>query len=222
MTYSVLIIDDHELFSAALRIALRGEGIDADHIVPNRAESVLSRAAEGPAGLAVLDLDLGSTEEGKPLHGSTLVSGLRRAGWQVLVVSGSSNEAGTAAAVAEGAIGVVPKSSSFETLLRTVLRAASGQAVMDEAERRRWRDLHRGHQEAERDLSRRIDKLSRREREVLELLADGYRAAAIADHFVVSLTTVRTQIRAVLAKLEVSSQLEAVALVGRRPGGGRK
>jgi DNA-binding NarL/FixJ family response regulator len=40
----------------------------------------------------------------------------------------------------------------------------------------------------------------------------------VADHFVVSLATVRTQIRAVLTKLEVSSQLEAAALYRRATG----
>jgi DNA-binding NarL/FixJ family response regulator len=43
-------------------------------------------------------------------------------------------------------------------------------------------------------------------------MSQGYRAIAIAEHFVVSLATVRTQIRAILVKLEVNSQLEAVAL----------
>jgi DNA-binding NarL/FixJ family response regulator len=54
-----------------------------------------------------------------------------------------------------------------------------------------------------------------REREVLALLAQDYRAGATAEHLVVSLTTVRTQIRAILVKLEVNSQLEAVALANR-------
>jgi DNA-binding NarL/FixJ family response regulator len=50
------------------------------------------------------------------------------------------------------------------------------------------------------------------------MLAQGRRAQAVAEHFVVSLATVRTQIRAVLAKLEVSSQLEAVALYRKATG----
>jgi DNA-binding CsgD family transcriptional regulator len=59
--------------------------------------------------------------------------------------------------------------------------------------------------------------LSPREREVLELLTEGMRAAAIAEYFVVSMPTVRTQIRSILAKLDVSSQLEAVALFRQQP-----
>jgi DNA-binding NarL/FixJ family response regulator len=43
-------------------------------------------------------------------------------------------------------------------------------------------------------------------------MCEGQRAAQIAERFVVSMTTVRTQIRAILAKLECNAQLEATAL----------
>jgi DNA-binding NarL/FixJ family response regulator len=55
--------------------------------------------------------------------------------------------------------------------------------------------------------------LTEREREVLDRLAHGHRAQSIARDFHVSLTTVRSQIRSVLNKLQVTSQLEAVALL---------
>jgi two-component system, NarL family, nitrate/nitrite response regulator NarL len=54
---------------------------------------------------------------------------------------------------------------------------------------------------------------------VLEMLAQGHRAVAIAEEFVVSLTTVRSQIQSILSKLDVNSQLEAVALIRERPLG---
>ena len=63
-----------------------------------------------------------------------------------------------------------------------------------------------------RDRARRMALLTAREREVLRLLAEGTRAVGIAEHFVVSVATVRSQIQSILAKLEVKSQLEAVAL----------
>ena len=71
-------------------------------------------------------------------------------------------------------------------------------------------------------LGRRLEKLSDRERAVLDRLARGRRAQSIAEEFVVSVSTVRTQIRAILSKLEVGSQLEAVSLLneyrrGHRP-----
>jgi two-component system, NarL family, response regulator LiaR len=52
---------------------------------------------------------------------------------------------------------------------------------------------------------------------VLELLADGLRAAAVAEHFAVCMATVRTQIRSIVAKLAMGSQLEAVALFCQQP-----
>ncbi len=215
--YSVLIVDDHELFSTSLRMALRGHGIDAHQVVPHGSDAILSAAAGLTPGLVVLDLELGRGEDGTHLHGSELVAELKSAGWKVLIVSGSLDQAGTAAAIAAGAIGAVPKSSSFETLLDTVLGAAAGKPVMNDMDRQKWLAVHRACRAAENELNRRLGQLSRREREVLDLLAEGHRAAAIADRFVVSMTTVRTQIRSILAKLEVNSQLEAVALVRQQP-----
>ena len=59
-------------------------------------------------------------------------------------------------------------------------------------------------------------ELTAREREVLELLAEGLRAGAIASRLGVSVVTVRNHIRAILRKLGCHSQLEAVAVARRR------
>jgi DNA-binding NarL/FixJ family response regulator len=58
-----------------------------------------------------------------------------------------------------------------------------------------------------------MQQLIPREQEVLSLLVDGHRAAAVAELCGVSLSSVHDRIRAILAKLEVRSQLEAVAMV---------
>jgi DNA-binding NarL/FixJ family response regulator len=217
--YPVLIIDDHELFSTSMGLALRAKGFNARQVPAPRVADVLATPCPGPSGLVVLDLDLGRAEEGNWLCGADLVHELREQGWQVLIVSGSVDKPGVAVAIAAGAIGSVPKSSSFDTLLETVAMAAAGRPVMTEAERQRWLHRHRTYLAEEHELSRRLSRLSHREREVLELLAEGHRAAAIAERFVVSMTTVRTQIRSILAKLEVTSQLEAVALIHQQQRG---
>ena len=59
------------------------------------------------------------------------------------------------------------------------------------------------------------ERLTTREREVLQGLVNGQNAEEIATASFVSLTTVRTQIRAIFTKLEVGSQLAAVALAVR-------
>ena len=216
--YPVRIIDDHELFTTTLTMALRSEGFDARSLPVADVADFVSRPATDRAGLVVLDLHLARDADGRYIHGAGLVGGLRAALWKVLVVSGSVDEPGTASAIAAGAIGAVTKSRSFAELLRTVITAAGGTTpVMSAAEHHQWLERHRHYREQERELSRRLARLSHREREVLELLAAGMRAAAIAEHFVVSMPTVRTRIRSLLSKLEVSSQLEAVALLRQLP-----
>ncbi|PVZ04597.1 LuxR C-terminal-related transcriptional regulator [Actinomycetospora cinnamomea] len=215
--YPVRVIDDHELFSATLTMALRNEGLDARQLPVADVYDFVSEPLTDRVGLVVLDLDLDRDADGHYVHGADLVKGLRAAGWKVLVVSGGMDQRGTASAIAAGAIGTVPKSRSFDVLLSTVLIAAGGLPVMSEAEHQDWLERHFQYQAQERELSRRLSRLSHREREVLELLAGGMRAAAIAEHFVVSMPTVRSQIRSLLAKLDVGSQLEAVALLRQAP-----
>lgn len=214
--YPVLVIDDHELFATSLRMALRMKGFDARQAEVGKLPEVLAQRCPRGGGLVVLGLDLSRDARGNRVRGADLVRGLRAQGWQILVVSGRVDQSATAVAIAEGAFGSVPKSSSFETLLRTVTAAAQGRAVMSEAERQAWLARHQSHLVRERAVNQRLDRLSNRERQVLELLAEGLRASAIAAKFVVSMTTVRTQIRSILTKLEVTSQLEAVALVYQR------
>jgi DNA-binding NarL/FixJ family response regulator len=214
--YPVVIIDDHELFSTSLTMALRSEGFDARTLTVACVQDFLGREA-GPTGLVVLDLDLGQDANGDWVNGADLVGGLRALGWKVLVVSCSVDRPGVAAAIAAGAIGSVPKSRSFDVLLQTVVAAASGEPVMTKAEHQGWLESHRHYITKQRELARRMARLSPREREVLELLTEGMRAAAIAEYFVVSMPTVRTHIRSILAKLQVGSQLEAVALFRQQP-----
>jgi PAS domain S-box-containing protein len=64
--------------------------------------------------------------------------------------------------------------------------------------------------------SHRLQPLTRREVEVLRLLADGVGTEEIADSLFISVTTVRNHVQNVLHKLDVHSKLEAVALALRR------
>lgn len=220
--YSVLVVDDHELFSTSLVMALRSYGVNAEQVGTVNMQAILAAAKGHPVGLVVLDLNLGRDANGHWWNGHDVLEGLRDApGWKALMVSGSSPQHQIAAAIAAGAIGFVPKSASFDALLSTIFSAAAGKAVMSEEEHRRWLQLHRSHVAYKRGLASRLERLSIRELAVLEMLAEGHRAAAIAEQFVVSMTTVRSQIQSVLSKLGVNSQLEAVALIRKHRDDGR-
>ncbi len=209
---TVLIVDDHELLSAALVIALGTQGLSARHLTPQELLTQLDQPAPS-GGLVLLDLDLGDD-----IDGAHLVSPLRRAGWRVLVITGSRDEPHIAAAITAGAVGWVPKTAPFDDLLEHAVRAAQGRLMLTEAQRQRIQEIAARAHRASEHLRRRWQQLTPREREILDCLVTGLRARAIAEKYTVSLATVRTQIRSILAKLEVSSQLEAVALAQQHSG----
>jgi DNA-binding NarL/FixJ family response regulator len=212
----VLLLDGQEMFSTVLMMALRVSGVDALRGDLVDIDAVLQQVGRLPVGLVLLDLSLGRNGHRQQVNPADLVSALRARRWLVLVVSDRGGEERIAAAIVAGAAGVCAKSSSLEHLLAVMLAASAGRPVMTEAQRQGWVARERGYRASQRDQTRRFDRLSAQEREVLALLIAGQRATAIAEHFVVSMATVRTQIRAILVKLEVSSQLEAVALATHR------
>jgi DNA-binding NarL/FixJ family response regulator len=209
----VLIIDDHDLVATALAMSLRSVGLQArPHAVHSR-EDILAAAAALPPGIVLLDLDLGRDPDGTLIDGTTMVERLCATGWRVIVLSGTSEEARIGKALAAGALAGIPKSAGLPILVAAIRRAAQGAAVMHPQRRQQYIEAHLRRVDQDRALRQRLARLSDRERAVLDRLARGRRAQAIADEFMVSIATVRTQIRAVLAKLGVASQLEAVSLI---------
>jgi DNA-binding NarL/FixJ family response regulator len=215
----ILIVDDHELVGASLALGLRAEGLRACHRAPADVGALLAAAAAEPGGLALLDLDLGRDAAGRVVDGVDTVIPLCDRGWRSLVLSGTRDRARIGAALDAGALAAVPKHAPFPTLLAAVRAALAGSPVMPAQRRQEFIDLHRARAAERRELAAKLERLTSREREVLSELAEGHRAQAVAERYVVSLATVRTQIRAVLTKLEVGSQLEAVALYRKARSG---
>jgi DNA-binding NarL/FixJ family response regulator len=218
----VLLVDDHPLISTALAVALRAEGVEAWRVPVTTAEAVLATVEQHPPGLLLLDLDLGDQFGGPRPNGLQLLGPLRTRGWSVLLVTASQDRHALAAAITGGALGWVSKGESFERLLATVLDAVSGREVLAEYERSRLLALYREDRNRTDTLTGKLGRLTLRERQVLDLLGSGHSPRSIAQEFTVSLATVRAQIRAILAKLEVQSQLAAVAILNEatRTGSG--
>ena len=212
---TVLIVDDHDLVGTSLAYSLSAEGLDARRAAAVDVVGVLAEAATSPVGLALLDLDLGRDRSGRRFDGVDLVAPLTERGWRCIVLSSTADRTRIGAALAAGALAAVPKQAPFPLLLGKLRAALAGLPVMSPETRQRLIDSHLVRAAERREIAEKLDRLTRREREVLAELARGHRAQAVADHYVVSLATVRTQIRSVLSKLEVGSQLEAVALYRR-------
>jgi DNA-binding NarL/FixJ family response regulator len=205
----VLIVSARNLLGTSLRHTLHHAGITALAPFGSRQEHILAAAATFAPSLAVIDVAGDTDDHYTP--DPDVVPALWASGASSLVIYDPGTEILTAAMIAAGAIGALPKSCSIKTLLHALGQAAQDQPIMTPDERHLWLQRHHRHQQRERQLHRRWDRLSRHEKEILRMMVEGQRAAAIAGHFTVSLDTVRIQIHAILTKLEVSSQLEAVA-----------
>jgi len=216
---TVLIVDDHDLVGTSLAYNLSAEGLDARRAASVDVTGVLAEAATSPVGLALLDLDLGRDRSGRRFDGVDLVGPLTERGWRCIVLSSTVDRTRIGAALAAGALAAVPKQAPFPLLVGKMRAALAGLPVMSQESRQRLIDSHLVRDAERRQIAEKLERLTRREREVLAELARGHRAQAVADQYVVSLATVRTQIRSVLGKLEVGSQLEAVALYRRGQSG---
>jgi DNA-binding NarL/FixJ family response regulator len=219
----VVIVEDHPLLADSLVIALGIQGYEASRIPVDYLHRppafLVAEVLRRSPDLVMLDLNLAH-------HGSglDLISPLAASEVVVAVVTGDTNPARWGECLARGAVTVVPKCASLDAITDVVRRVAAGVPAMSEAQREAllaaWREQRRAHQE----VHERMARLSRREAEVLGMLIRGVPVARIAQEWFVSVATVRTQVKAVLAKLEVSSQLAAVGLaneVGWRPPVGR-
>lgn len=204
----LLIVEDHELLSGTLALALRQRGLQVEAVNgPNR-EAVVRRAAELAPVLVLLDLDLGPALG----NGVDLVRPLVDAGGRVVIMSGDTSRPRLGACVEAGASGVVSKASRFDDLVEAVQRSADGGDLLPGGERQRLLAELRESRRASHERLAPFTSLSPREQAVLARLMAGESAERIAEHSYVSLATVRSQIRAILLKLGVNTQLAAVAL----------
>lgn len=99
-----------------------------------------------------------------------------------------------------------------ETLAVTIRDAAESDSLIPLDRRYQLEDAMRRHRAALAERMRPFQRLTGREQEVLDAMMRGVRAEEIAETSFVSVSTVRSQIRSILCKLAVHSQLEAVAL----------
>jgi two-component system nitrate/nitrite response regulator NarL len=204
---TVLIIEDHALLAQTLVIALNAEGCRARVADLSSRATLLQQVRALRPGVVLLDLDLGALGDGVDV-----VTALTELGARVLVVSGTTDPMRLAETVERGAVGFLSKQVPFEQLLSTVLDVVAQRPVLSTARRYDlMAELRSARAARGRDLAP-FKTLTPKERSVLAGLAQGERVETIAAAAVVSEATVRSQIRAVLAKLGVNSQLEAVAL----------
>src|SRR6202140_1214634 len=133
----------------------------------------------------------------------------------IIFLSADEREAAMIAAVRAGAFAYLPKSRATADVVEAVRRAAEGEMLIPAAQLARL--LARAHEMSrdEADRRRLVESLTRREMEVLALMADGLDNRAVARELGIGFTTVRGHVQNILEKLDAHSKLEALACAAR-------
>lgn len=199
----VVVVDSHPIMGEGLALLLRAEGIDAVYSPATETSSVVRSCDRERAGIVLLGLGL--LAEDASLIGALLAD--RRV---VVGVASGAHRAERLVALEAGAATVLDRDVTVEQVVDVVRRLGRGEPLPTRFNRdillSSERTLPSGP-----DGLRRLATLTAQEAEVLRGLMAGLVAKELADEFVVSLATVRSQIASVLRKLDVRSQVAAVA-----------
>ena len=206
----VAIIEDHGLLAQSLAFALADLGIHATVVKNLNPPAVLDVLRESDLHLVLLDFDLGDAGVGLDLIEPITALGLR-----VVMLTGETDPITLAECVEAGAVGIISKSDPFERLIEHVTDVVNGRGILSMTTREQLLSGLRAHRSREVERVAPFERLTVRESEVLRDLIEGKNADTIATESYVSLATVRSHIKALLAKLDVNSQLAAVALARR-------
>ena len=195
----VVIVENHQLVSESLGLLLDGQ---KDMEVVGKASSV-AEAAELPASLmpdvVVMDYHLGDGT------GRDAAMAMRATFPNIRFVFLSRDESDDArlAAVEAGASAYLHKSSPAAEVIVTVRKVAQGISLITPS-------MIAGLVSRGKDREHMRDSLSPRERDVLQLMADGTSTRQIAEKLGISYSTVRTHVRSINTKLGAKSMVNAV------------
>ncbi len=204
---TMLVVDDHPLITEAIRFALTNDDLAVDAADPTRDEPA-RLVQQGGYDFCLLDLDWGVGS----FAGVGMISECIAVGTNCLVLTGTGNEGILGYCLELGASGVVRKAAGFSELMASIRRGLAGGSVNSDSEKYRWLlSSQRVRSEHQRRL-RPFDDLTAAEGDVLADLMRGRVVSEIASARVIAESTVRTHVRQILRKLEVQSQLTAVAL----------
>jgi DNA-binding NarL/FixJ family response regulator len=202
----ILIVDDHPLTRSALAALLRQHDFD---VVGEAAdgEQAIERATELNPDLILLDLSMPG------MNGLEALPKLRAAApeSEVVVLTASGTEDNLLGAIRGGAAGYLLKSEPPERIVEFLRGVAQGEAALSGTIARRLLDTVRetgGRQTGIPDSI--ANELSAREVEVLLLLDERLETDEIAKRLFISEHTVRSHVKSVLRKLNVSSRREAL------------
>jgi len=208
----VLLVEDHASFRQALAFMLEREpGFEVAEQVGSLAEArELDREALENVEVAIVDLAL---PDGDGLDLIEDFSSQPR--MMTLVLSASLEPGRFARAVEAGASGVLHKSTPIKDIVEAVRKLRAGEALLSPAEVVEMLRLVGRERQEEHAVQQAVERLTPREKEVLQALAEGLESREIAEKLNVSVETERTHMVNILHKLGVHSRLQALVFAAR-------
>jgi DNA-binding NarL/FixJ family response regulator len=201
----VLIVDDDKLMRAGLRAVLSSdEGIE-----------VVGEAGDGRAAIDSarrLDPDVVLMDVRMPeMDGVSATREVLDAAPEsrVVIVTTFEEDDYVFGGLAAGASGFLLKRTGPEELIAAIHTVAAGEALLSPSVTRRVIE-RMAREPGVEPQEERLEELTEREREVLELIAAGLTNAEIAERLVIEESTVKTHVKRVLMKLDLRDRVQAV------------
>jgi len=200
MTISILLVDDHPVFLFGMRTLISAE---PDLNVVGEAMSgieALQKIAAQPVDVVIMDIklpDMNGVEVTRTIsqqHPET----------RILVLTMLDDNT-VFNALKAGANGYILKGAGGEETLRAIRSVADGEAIFSPTIAQRVLQYFNKPSAAQA-----FPELTEREREILDLLAQGLTNSAIAERLSLSVKTVRNRVSEIFAKLHVSDRAEAI------------
>ncbi len=196
-----IVEDDHELRKTIEEIIRQSAECSLMQGYSN-AEAFLQDLDKNHADVVIMDIELPG------MNGITCVKTAKEKhqGIQFVMFTIFDDDESVFQSLCSGATGYLLKNSPPEKIISGIIEIHTGGSPMSPQIARRVIEVFSGKKKVSDD----IKLLSQREREILDLLAQGYRYKEIADKLFISVETVRTHIRNIYDKLQVQSRTEAL------------
>ncbi len=206
----IMLVEDHAAFREPLAFMFDRE---PDFEVVAQAGSV-AEARQNLSGvdLAVVDLDLPDGD------GTDVIGALRAVNPRgiVLVLTANANREAFARAVEAGAAGVLHKTVRIQQVVDAARSLLSGKSLFSTEEVIELLRLAEQSRERDREAHRYVERLTPREMEVLQALADGLSDKEMSESLRVGVGTVRNHLVSIFSKLGVNSRLQALVFALRQ------
>ncbi|MBX5439962.1 MAG: response regulator transcription factor [Solirubrobacteraceae bacterium] len=196
------IVDDHEALRDGLESLLNGSGLDVVGTAGNVAAAMDLVEHERP-DVALVDIRL---PDGSGIDLARMLLATRPE-LRIVLYTGETDADLLSEGLDSGAQGYALKAGSTRELVEAITRVADGGTYVDP----RLDGVLARQREAAR-----VPRLSPREREVLQLMAEGQTAEGVGEALGVSVETVRTHVRNAVRKLQARNRVHAIALAVAR------